>query len=48
MADEDAFFDQDVKRIQNGYRMLDDIERKLKGYLSVGEDPKPLQSNGFE
>lgn len=48
MADEDAYFKEDVQRIQKGYKMLDDIERKLKGYLSTGTDSSQAQSNGFE
>ena len=48
MADDDEFFKQDVQRIQSGYKMLDDIERKLKGYLSAGSEPLSQVSNGFE
>jgi hypothetical protein len=33
----DPCFDQDMQRIQKSYKMLDDIEHKLKCYLDKGE-----------
>ena len=33
----DPCFEQDMQRIQKGYRMLDDIENKLKCYLDKGD-----------
>lgn len=41
MADDDAFFKQDVQRLQRGNQLLDDIERKLKGYLTTASDLQP-------
>jgi hypothetical protein len=33
----DPCFEQDMERIQRGYRMLDNIEHKLKNYLDTGD-----------
>ena len=40
-SSEEQFFEKDVQKIQNGYRMLDDIERKLKGYLEKTQTNSP-------
>lgn len=47
MAD-DSCFDQEVRRIQSGFQMLDSIERKLRGFLGAGSESASRQSNGFE
>jgi hypothetical protein len=35
-SSEEAHFEEDIQKIHKGYRMLDDIERRLKGYLDGG------------
>lgn len=32
-SSDEAHFEEDIQKIHKGYRMLDDIERRLKGYL---------------
>jgi hypothetical protein len=38
-ANNDKGFQNDLDKINSGYKMLDDIEKKLKGYLDHGISP---------
>lgn len=39
-SSEEAHFEEDIQKIHKGYRMLDDIERRLKGYLDGAAGPR--------
>lgn len=43
--DDDTGFDQDMDRIQSGYSMLNNIEQKLRSYLSHGTSPLTVESD---
>jgi hypothetical protein len=38
---DEAHFEEDIQKIHKGYRMLDDIERRLKGYLDGAAGARP-------
>lgn len=34
---DEVHFEEDIQKIHAGYKMLDNIEKRLKGYLEKGE-----------
>lgn len=39
--------EEDFEKLQTGYRMLDDIEKRLKGYLDRGSENRVPEAGDF-